>query len=337
MTFETSRRGDACAVSLSPEGCTPLRYARRAVTRQWSGLELRHLLALKAVAERGSFHRAAELLDYTQSGISQQISGLERIVGEQLVERPGGSRPVRLTRCGELLLRHADAVLQQIGAAQADVRALRNGATGPVRLGAFQSVGATVLPALLERLSGSGMRVELTQTTSDPELFELLHAGDLDMTFAMLPPPPGPFAVIELFAEPFVAMIARESPLAGLSCVALRELALYPFVLARTCRSTAHAEAQMREHGIDIRVAHRSDDNGTVLGLVAGGAGVALVPQTAAVAANGAVAALEIEEPLPPRRVALAWRHDRQLPTRREAFVREVVATCRELGLDSKS
>src|ERR671937_348312 len=78
---------------------------------RWAGLELRHLLALDAVAREGSFGRAAVALGYTQSAISQQIAALERIVGERLVERPGGPRPVSLTDAGELLLRHADAIV----------------------------------------------------------------------------------------------------------------------------------------------------------------------------------------------------------------------------------
>ena len=77
---------------------------------RWLGLDLRHLVALKTIADEGSFGRAAEKLGYTQSAVSQQIAALERIVGLRLVERPGGPRPVSLTEAGEILLRHADAI-----------------------------------------------------------------------------------------------------------------------------------------------------------------------------------------------------------------------------------
>jgi DNA-binding transcriptional LysR family regulator len=66
------------------------------------GVELRHLLALQAIAEHGSFGRAASALGYTQSAISQQVAALERAVGEKLIERPGGPRPVSLTEAGLL-------------------------------------------------------------------------------------------------------------------------------------------------------------------------------------------------------------------------------------------
>src|SRR3954471_20474987 len=93
----------------------------------WPGLELRHLLALQAVAREGSFAAAAEALGYTQSAISQQISGLERAVGPRLVERPGGRGRIWLTDAGEALLRHADAIVAHLHAAAADLTALADG------------------------------------------------------------------------------------------------------------------------------------------------------------------------------------------------------------------
>jgi molybdate transport repressor ModE-like protein len=106
----------------------------------WPGLELRHLLALQAVAREGSFAGAAEALGYTQSAISQQISGLERAVGQRLVERPGGRRRIWLTEAGEALLRHADAIVSHVHAAAADVEALSEGRAGRLRVGTYQSV-----------------------------------------------------------------------------------------------------------------------------------------------------------------------------------------------------
>src|SRR5881628_1016809 len=110
-------------------------------TDSWNALELRHLTALRAVAEEGTFGRAAQRLGYTQSAISQQIAALERIVGEKLLERPGGPRAVSLTEAGHLLLRHADSIVARLDAAQADLQALRAGDAGTLRVGTFQSAG----------------------------------------------------------------------------------------------------------------------------------------------------------------------------------------------------
>src|SRR3954468_12213528 len=147
----------------------------------WLGLELRHLLALKAIAEHGTFGKAARSLGYTQSAISQQIATLERIVGEKLIDRPGGPRPVSLTEAGELLLRHADAISARLQAAQADLVALDAGDAGPLRIGTYQSVGAKVLPQLLREFSEQWPQVDVTlqESADDGELLLLVERGEL--------------------------------------------------------------------------------------------------------------------------------------------------------------
>jgi DNA-binding transcriptional LysR family regulator len=95
----------------------------------WVGVELRHLVALEAVAREGSFRRAAERLGYVQSAISHQIAALESLVGHRLIDRSRGTRPLTLTPAGELLLSHAQVVIAQMRAAQADLSAANgNGA-----------------------------------------------------------------------------------------------------------------------------------------------------------------------------------------------------------------
>src|ERR1700752_4210257 len=97
---------------------------------QWLGVEVRHFAALQAIAAEHSFARAAHRLGYTQSAVSQQIATLERIVGEQLIERPGGPRPVSLTEAGQVLLGHAESIVARLQAAQADLAALSSGNAG---------------------------------------------------------------------------------------------------------------------------------------------------------------------------------------------------------------
>lgn len=303
--------------------------------RAWAGLELRHLLALDAVAEQGSFHRAAAHLGYSQSAISQQIAALERIVGQQLIERLGGSRPVRLTAAGAVLLEHGRALFGQVAAAYDDVGAAAQEQAGPLRVGAFQSVGTHVLPALLARLerSGSRLRIELTHAMSDDELLAALADGELDVTFAMLPLPEGPYEIADAFADPFVVLAGAGSELAARGGpVTIAELAGLPLVTAQRCRTLHRVEAQLRERGLAPRIVHRSDDNAVIRGLVAEGMGVALVPRLSAGEPDADVHVLPVADDLPPRRVVLAWRGDGRAAAR-TAFVDEVARTCRELGL----
>src|SRR5207249_1601569 len=135
------------------------------------GVELRHLLALQAVAREGSFGRAAIALGYTQSAVSQQIAALERIVGEKLIERPGGPRPVSLTEAGELLLRHANAIVARMQAAAADLAAFTEGAAGTLRVASYQSVSARILPTIVRRFKEAWPKidVQLSEFTHDDE------------------------------------------------------------------------------------------------------------------------------------------------------------------------
>jgi len=151
----------------------------------WPGLELRHLLALMAVAETGNFSRAAEQLSYTQSAVSQQIGTLERIVGTPLFERPGGPRPVRLTTAGEILLTHTRAVLSRVSSAAADLRALATGEQGALRVGTLPSVGTKILPHLLAtfRTQWPGVEIVLRESRDRADLIQAVEAGDVEVTF----------------------------------------------------------------------------------------------------------------------------------------------------------
>src|SRR5919109_632124 len=180
---------------------------------RWLGIELRHLLALEAVAREGSFGKAATSLGYTQSAVSQQIAMLERIVGLRLVERPGGPRPVSLTEAGRLLLTHAEAIAARLAAAQADLSAVGDGEAGTLRVGVFQSVGQRVLPELMRRFIAKWAKVEVTLTESadDRELLALVERGDLDLTFSDLPLVEGPFDSVDLLRDPYVLVVPRDS------------------------------------------------------------------------------------------------------------------------------
>ena len=170
---------------------------------RWLGLDLRHLVALKTIADEGSFGKAAERLGYTQSAVSQQIAALERIVGLRLVERPGGPRPVSLTEAGNILLRHAGAIQARLLAAKADMQALEAGDAGRLRVGTFQSVGTRIIPTLLRRFGDSHPQVEvvLRESLDEQELVEMVASGELDMTFWALPIQPGPYESVELMSR----------------------------------------------------------------------------------------------------------------------------------------
>jgi DNA-binding transcriptional LysR family regulator len=304
-------------------------------TDRFLGVELRHLIALEAVAREGSFGRAAISLGYTQSAVSQQIAALERIVGQRLIERPGGPRPVSLTPAGELLLRHAQAIVARLAAAQADLEALTDGEAGVLRVGVFQSVGQKILPELMRRFSGTWPLVDvtLTESASDAELLSLVERGDLDLTFADLPLTDGPFGAVELLRDPYVLVVPADSPLARRDTPpTTREIQQLDLIGFRVCRSLVQIESSMPGR---LHFVFRSDHNGTVQGLVGAGFGAALIPRLTVDPQNESTAVVELGTRFPPRVIAAAWHRDRYRSPAARAFVETAREVCAELERDA--
>ena len=304
-------------------------------TDTWLGIDLRHLAALEAVGEEHSFSRAARRLGYTQSAVSQQIAALERSVGERLVERPGGPRPVDLTEAGRVLLSHAEAIVARLAAARADLVALAQGLAGSLRVGAYQSVGARVLPQVMRQFGESWPEVDvrLVEAVDDTDLMRLVERGELDLTFMSYPMPDGPFEAIELLRDPFVLLVPADSDLARPGTVpTLREVAELDLISYRQWRGAEQIEQRLRARGVEPRVVFRSDDNGTVHGLVAAGVGAAVIPRLSADANNEGLVALELGPMFTPRLLGMAWHRDRyRLPAAR-AFVETAQGVAAEIA-----
>jgi DNA-binding transcriptional LysR family regulator len=301
---------------------------------RWLGIELRHLLALEAVAREGSFGKAAASLGYTQSAVSQQIAMLERIVGQQLVERPGGPRPVSLTEAGRLLLTHAEAIAARLAAAQADLSAFGNGEAGTLRVGVFQSVGQRVLPEVMSRFMEAWPKVDiaLTESADDRELLALVERGELDLTFSDLPLVDGPFESVELLRDPYVLVVPADSDLAGREAAPpLREIAELDLIGHKHCRTLSRLEGAFRR---PLEYVFQSDHNQTVQALVAAGVGVALVPGLTMDPQDDSTVLLEMPK-LPPRLIALAWHRDRYRTPVARSFVETAQAVSAELGFEA--
>jgi molybdate transport repressor ModE-like protein len=300
---------------------------------RWLGVELRHFLALEAVARTGSFAKAAAALGYTQSAVSQQIAALERMVGQRLVERPGGPKPVSLTEAGRLLLTHADAIAARVAAAQADLDALGKGEAGTLQVGVFQSVGQRILPELMRRYLGAWpeVQVTLTESADDEELLALVERGELDLTFADLPLVDGPFEWVELLRDPYVLVVAADSPLAGRDKPpTLREVSDLDLISHKHCRTVKRLEPMF---GRPLDFVFRSDHNQTVQALVGAGVGSALVPRLTMDPEDPATTMIEMPK-LPPRVIALTWHRDRYRTPAAHAFVETAQEVSAELDTE---
>lgn len=290
---------------------------------QWLGVEVRHLAALDAVARTRSFGRAAIELGYTQSAVSQQIAALERIVGEKLVERPGGPRAISMTEAGTLLLRHAEAIVARLHAARADMASLRAGETGSLRVGTYQSIGARVLPEVMRRFRAGWPKIELglSEPSADPELYGAIESGRVDLAFCSAPLPDGPFETLALMSDPYVLLLPADHPAAASASVSLADLGDLSLIGSSTCSSGLEAEQILRDAGHVVEYAFRSDDNGTLQGLVAAGFGAALVPLLAVSPGDDRVRVMKLEPAVPPRVLAVVWHRDRHRSPAAKAFV----------------
>jgi len=306
----------------------------RRVGADWLGVELRHLAALDAVETEGSFGRAAEKLGYTQSAISQQIATLERIVGGQLIERPGGPRPVKLTEAGRLLLRHARAIVARLQAAQADLEALSAGEAGSLHVGIFQSVGARILPEVMRRFAKAwpDVDVELRESHNDSHLADLVERGVLDLSFVQLPLDNPSLETMLLLSDDYVLVTSAAStfPTPGRT-PSLREIAEQPLIGFRNCRATELVVDQLRASGREPHFVFRTDENGVVQGLAGAGIGVAVLPRLAVDPNDESVRITNLSPRIAQRQVGITRHKDRYHSPAARAFV----ATALEVGAET--
>jgi DNA-binding transcriptional LysR family regulator len=301
----------------------------------WPALELRHLLALVAVAETGTFSQAAERLGYTQSAVSQQIGALERMVGTPVFDRPGGPRPVRLTAAGEILVTHARAVLARVSSAAADVRALTSGQQGELRVGTLPSVGNKVLPHLLAIFNAEwpGIEIVLRESRDCGELIHAVEAGDIDVTFLDIgPSDTGPLEVRPVLDDPMVFLAPANSPQAGQNAISIADVVHLPMIGTRDPGCREIIDEAFRQAPTSPSYVFRSDDHPTIHGLIGSGLGYAVLPLLAVDENDPKVAIIPIKPVPPPRRLGIAWHPERRPPPALLPFVEAAADVCRDLG-----
>lgn len=300
-------------------------------------LQLRHLLVLQAICEEGSFWAAAERLGCSQAALSQQLSTLERILDTRLVERSRGKRKIEMTEAGRLLLRHAKVIVARLQAVHADFTAFGEGKAGTLRVGTFESSGTRILPTVLREFHQRWPKVDvrLTEMAKDDELLHLVEKGGLDVCFAIFPLPDGPFQAVKLVSDPYVVVVAHDDrPQIGdrRRPLKLANLEGVPLVTFCESRTMEHVELIVRSRGIDLTVVFRSNYNGTVQGLAAGGRMAALATLLTMDLKLPETKILGPLNELPPRVIGLAWHRDRYRAPAVDAFIETARTVCKDLA-----
>ena len=271
-------------------------------------LDVRRLRVLREVAAHGSFSAAAEALSFTQSAISQQVAALERETGTRLVER--SARGVRLTEAGEVLVRHTEAILARLGEAEAELEAIAGLQAGRLRVAAFESAAATLMPVAIAEFRRRHPAVELTFTLAEPEpALAMLRAGEIELglTVEGVGEAAEDVEQVELLEDPLYLVLAADHPLARRRQVALADVAEDPWVLGRTdleCNRVVIRACQRA--GFEPRVAIQTDDYAAAQGLVAAGVGVALIAELGLHAQREDVVVRSLGRDTPYRRVKVA-------------------------------
>lgn len=286
-----------------------------------SDIDIRHLVALIAIADEGSFSKAATALGFTQSAVSQQIAALEKAVGLTVFDRPRGPHAASLTPVGALILEHARTVLAQFHLMDGELDRLRRGITGKLMIGTFQSVSAEILPAIVGRMQAEFPEVDirLFETDSQAILVRGVLADELDLSFTVDAEADARLLSTVLGYDPFV-VVAQRADLNGLVALPadLHEQALVGQPESNVCQ--ALVDQRLAKIGVQPRYVFRSVDNGAVQGMVRAGMGRAVMPYLAVDAGDPDIVVLGIDPPIPPRTVQLIRRSGKHLPPAADRF-----------------
>jgi len=243
------------------------------------------LRVMRAIADEGSFTGAALSLGYSQPAISQMVRRLEQRTGTVLVERVG--RNVRLTEAGQVLARHAVNVLAALDAAEEEVAAIAGLRAGRVRLMAFPSSSATLVPRALALVKERYPEVKVSFTEAEPpESLAALRAGECDLAVAFAyegtdlgrgEEDLDMFVTRKLLDDEVRLALPKDHPMATEKVADLSKLSEESWI-AGCPRCRGHLLSLCNRAGFVPNVSFETEDYVAVLGLVAEGLGVALIP-----------------------------------------------------------
>lgn len=276
-------------------------------------MELRRLRYFVVVAEELSFNRAAKRLHISQPPLSNQIKQLEEELGVLLFKR--SSRGVRLTDAGELLLEEARRIFIQLEQTARMVERVGSGKTGRLSLGFVPSATNEVLPPVLYRFQRGFPDVELFLHEMMPDqVVRRLHGRQIDVGFFYLPFDDSALAFRPVSREPLVVALSETHPSANEPEIDLRTLEREPFILpmryempglygqvTEVCRQAGFTPRAVQK---DVWLMQ------TIVGLVAGGIGVALVPASLRNFRRKGVVYKTVRDLSPKVEMGMAWRRN---------------------------
>jgi DNA-binding transcriptional LysR family regulator len=268
-------------------------------------MELRDLRSFVAVAQQRNFSRAAEQLHVSQPALSEQIRKLEDELGAPLFERT--SRGAVLTGAGEAFLPQARSVLAQADVAAETVRMVADGVAGTLTLGFIDSAALGILPPLIRRFTARypAVKLRLRELGTRRQL-EAVEAGEIDVGIVRGPVWKPALAGRRIASESLLLALPAQHRLAGETAVRLGDLREEGFITYPADRGAGLYEETLRlchEAGFEPTIVQEANEIYTIIGMVAAGLGVAIVPDSASAIATGGV----VYRPTDPRAELERW------------------------------
>jgi LysR family transcriptional regulator, hydrogen peroxide-inducible genes activator len=285
-------------------------------------MELHQLRYFCAIAETGSFSRAAQQSHVSQPSLSQQILKLENELGVRLFDRLG--RTVRLTELGSAFLPRARAVLRDVEAARSDVVERKTSVGGPLCVGVIPTIGPYFLPSVLASFSRKYPQARVTIVEEiTPLLLERLRAGTMEVAIVALPlrVRNHEFKPFPLTTEKLYAVLPKHHPLERQRSIPLGELRDSPFLLLRDghCFREAAVAACNRAR-LNPNIVFESGQFSSILSMVGAGLGISIVPAMA-IEKRGDCCFIPIQDERAVRTIGAVTLSGRSLPRACEAFL----------------
>ncbi|WP_150268150.1 LysR family transcriptional regulator [Paenibacillus tepidiphilus] len=245
------------------------------------------------VVELGSLTKAAEVLGFTQSGISHTLSALESEFGFALLIR--GRSGVRLTVNGEQVLQPIREILnwnEQLKQQVAEIHGLE---TGTITIGTFTSVSVHWLPGMIKEFRAEYPYIEFKLMEGTYlEIEQWIEAGVVDCGFISLPTRDS-FEVIPLKQDRMLAVVARDHPLSGAPYMPLAQIAYEDFIIQKA-GSDYDARRVLDKAGIKPNIRFSAGDDSAIIAMVENGLGISILPELVITRQSHSVAVLELEE-----------------------------------------
>lgn len=299
-------------------------------------MELQQLRYVRAIAETGSFSRAAERCQVAQPSLSQQVLKLEEELGAKLFDRLG--RRIRVTEAGRVLVPYARNILDQVNAARLSVTNRTADLSGTVTVGVIPTVAPYLMPACTAAFANlyPEAKLRIVEETT-PVLVEGLRDHSLDFAILALPLRHKDLEAFVIRKEPLFAVLPKDHPRAAAESLALKDLRKEPFVLLRDGHCFRDLSiATCKRARITPQIEFESGQFSSLLGMVAAGVGISLVPEMA-IDRNTECSYVRLSDPRASRTIVATVLRGRSLNRIQQEFLSGIRVNARPHSVSGES